>query len=53
MPIWIETILRSLGLFMGVFFTMRWTKKTPGVLDTVLAIVSILLGAILALFIQI
>ena len=47
MPIWVETILRSLGLFMGVYFTMRWTKNTPGLLDTILAVVAILAGVLL------
>lgn len=48
MPIWIEIILRSLGLFLGTFFTMRWGTKTPGIVDTVFAVIAILLGVILS-----
>lgn len=44
MPIWIETILRSIGLFLGVLFTLRWTNTTPGIFDTIIVISSILLA---------
>jgi hypothetical protein len=41
-------ILRSLGVFLGVFFTVGWGRKSKPVYDVFLIIFAVVLAVVLA-----
>ena len=48
MNIYLEMILRSLGVFLGVFFTVGWGRKSKPEFDVFLIIFAVVLGVFLA-----
>ena len=48
MNIYLEMILRSLGVFLGVFFTVGWGRKSKPVYDVFLIIFAVVLAITLA-----
>jgi hypothetical protein len=48
MNIYLEMLLRSLGVFLGVFFTVGWGRKSQPAFDVVLILFAIMLGVIMA-----
>jgi hypothetical protein len=48
MNIYLEMILRSLGVFLGVFFTVGWGRKSKPVYDVFLIIFAVVLAIALA-----
>ena len=48
MNIYLEMILRSLGVFLGVFFTIGWGRKSKPVYDVFLIISAVVLAVVLA-----
>jgi hypothetical protein len=48
MNIYLEMILRSLGVFLGVFFTVGWGRKSKPVYDVFLIIFAVVLAVALA-----
>ena len=48
MNIYLEMILRSLGVFLGVFFTVGWGRKSKPAFDVFLIIFAVVLGVALA-----
>ena len=48
MNIYLEMILRSLGVFLGVFFTVGWGRKSKPVYDVFLIMFAVVLAIALA-----
>jgi len=48
MNIYLEMILRSLGVFLGVFFTVGWGRKSKPEFDVFLIIFAVVMGVFLA-----
>ena len=48
MNIYLEMILRSLGVFLGVFFTVGWGRKSKPAFDVFLIIFAVVLAIALA-----
>ena len=48
MNIYLEIVLRSLGVFLGVFFTVGWGRKSKPVFDVFLIIFAVILAVALA-----
>ena len=48
MNIYLEMILRALGVFLGVFFTVGWGRKSKPEFDVFLIIFAVVMGVFLA-----
>jgi hypothetical protein len=48
MNIYLEMMLRSLGVFLGVFFTVGWGRKSKPAFDVFLIIFAVVLAIALA-----
>ena len=48
MNIYLEMLLRSLGVFLGVFFTVGWGRKSKPAFDVFLIIFAVVLAIVLA-----
>ena len=48
MNIYLEMLLRSLGVFLGVFFTVGWGRKSKPGFDVFLIIFAVVLAIALA-----
>ena len=48
MNIYLEMILRSLGVFLGVFFTIGWGRKSKPAFDIFLILFAVILAVVLA-----
>jgi hypothetical protein len=48
MNIYLEMLLRSLGVFLGVFFTIGWGRKSEPAFDVFLILLAIILAVVLA-----
>jgi len=48
MNIYLEMMLRALGVFLGVFFTVGWGRKSKPVFDVFLIIFAVVLAIVLA-----
>jgi len=48
MNIHIESLLRSAGVFLSVFFTVRWGTNSRPVYDIYIMLISVLLALFLA-----
>ena len=48
MNIYLEIFLRSLGVFLGVFFTIGWGRKSKPAFDIFLIIFAVVLAVALA-----
>ena len=51
MNIYLEMFLRTVGVFLSVFFTVGWGRKSSPTFDHILIIVAVVL-AIVAAFLQ-
>ncbi|ADQ91379.1 hypothetical protein OlV1_250 [Ostreococcus lucimarinus virus 1] len=48
MNIYLEMLLRALGVFLGVFFTVGWGRKSKPAFDVFLIIFAVVLAIVLA-----
>ena len=48
MNIYLEALLRTLGVFLGVFFTVGWGRKSKPAIDVFLIIFAVVLAVALA-----
>ena len=48
MNIYLEMILRSLGVFLGVFFTIGWGRKSKPAFDIFLILFAVIIAVVLA-----
>ena len=48
MNIYLEILLRALGVFLGVFFTVSWGRKSKPVWDVVAILAAVVVAVILA-----
>ncbi|CBI70236.1 hypothetical protein OtV2_237 [Ostreococcus tauri virus 2] len=48
MNIYLEALLRTLGVFLGVFFTVGWGRKSKPAFDVFLIIFAVVLAVALA-----
>ena len=48
MNIYLEMVLRALGVFLGVFFTVGWGRKSKPVFDVFLILFAVVLAVVLA-----
>ena len=48
MNIYLEMLLRALGVFLGVFFTVGWGRKSTPAFDVFLIIFAVVLAVALA-----
>ena len=48
MNIYLEILLRALGVFLGVFFTVGWGRKSKPEFDVFLIIFAVVMGVFLA-----
>ena len=48
MNIYLEAMLRTLGVFLGVFFTVGWGRKSKPAFDVFLIIFAVALAVALA-----
>ena len=48
MNIYLEILLRALGVFLGVFFTVGWGRKSKPEFDVFLIIFAVVMGVALA-----
>ena len=48
MNIYLEMMLRALGVFLGVFFTVGWGRKSKPAFDVFLIIFAVVLAIVLA-----
>ena len=48
MNIYLEMLLRALGVFLGVFFTVGWGRKSKPAFDVFLIIFAVMLDIVLA-----
>jgi predicted membrane chloride channel (bestrophin family) len=48
MNIYLEILLRALGVFLGVFFTVGWGRKSKPEFDVFLIIFAVVMGIFLA-----
>ena len=48
MNIYFEALLRTLGVFLGVFFTVGWGRKSKPAFDVFLIIFAVVLAVALA-----
>ena len=48
MNIYLEMVLRALGVFLGVFFTVGWGRKSKPAFDVFLILFAVVLAVVLA-----
>ena len=48
MNIYLEILLRALGVFLGVFFTVSWGRKSKPVWDVFAILAAVVIAVILA-----
>ena len=48
MNIYLEALLRTLGVFLGVFFTVGWGRKSKPAMDVFLIVVAVVSAVALA-----
>jgi hypothetical protein len=48
MNIYLEVLLRTLGVFLGVFFTVGWGRKSKPAMDVFLIVVAVISAVALA-----
>jgi hypothetical protein len=48
MNIYLEVLLRTLGVFLGVFFTVGWGRKSKPAMDVFLIVVAVVSAVALA-----
>ena len=48
MNIYLEVLLRALGVFLGVFFTVGWGRKSKPAMDVFLIVVAVVSAVALA-----
>ena len=48
MNIYLEVLLRTLGVFLGVFFTVGWGRKSKPAMDVFLIIFAVVVAVALA-----
>jgi hypothetical protein len=48
MNIYVEMLLRTLGVFLSVFFTVGWGRKSPPAFDVFLIVFAVVLAVGLA-----